>query len=124
MNTDDEKFALLAAAVAAGRSVKDASVELSILRTTSYRWSASPAFKTKVAEIRAECLSQAVGRISSAAVQAIEVLTELMIDGEQKAADRIAACKALLSSLTALSSLGELRSRLEVIERELSHVSE
>lgn len=121
MNTDDEKFGLLAAAVAGGRSIKDASTELSVPRSTSYRWSASPTFRTKVAELRAEMLSQAVGRISSAAVQAIEVLTELMNDREQKAGDRIAACKSLLSSLTSLSQVGELRERLEKIEREFSH---
>jgi transposase len=121
MDTEDEKFALLALRVATGCRVKDAATELAIPRTTSYRWSRSPSFRSKVGELRAELLGQAVGKISEAATKAVETLAELMQDREQKAADRIAAAKALLTSLQGLSQLGELRDRLTRIEGELGY---
>jgi hypothetical protein len=123
MDTEDEKFALLALRVATGCRVKEAATELAIPRTTSYRWSRSPSFRLKVGELRAELLGQAVGKISEAATKAVETLAELMQDREQKAADRIAAAKALLTSLQGLSQLGELRDRLTRIEEELGYGS-
>lgn len=121
MDTTNERFGALALRVALGHRVKDAAHELAIPKATSYNWSRSPSFRSKVGELRAELLSQAVGKASSAATQAIETLSELMQDKEQRAGDRIAAAKAVLTSLQGLSQLGELCDRLDRIERDMGH---
>lgn len=121
MSTHEEKFGALALRVALGHRVKDAATELAIPKATSYNWSRSPSFRVKVGELRSELLSQAVGKVSAAATQAVDTLATIMQDQDQKAADRIAAAKALLTSLQGLSQLGELRDRLDRIERDMGH---
>jgi transposase len=121
MSNTEEKFGALALRVALGHRVKDAAKELAIPKATSYNWSRSPNFRSKVGELRGELLSQAVGKVSAAATQAIETLAEVMQDQGQKAGDRIAAAKALLTSLQGLTQLGELRDRIERIERDMGH---
>jgi hypothetical protein len=113
--TSDNSRELLAVAVASGKAIKDAAVECGLSASRAYHVSSSDEFKGRVAEIRREILDAAVGRLNEAATRAVSALVSILDTGEDK--DRIVAAKAILSSLGPISELGELRSRLDRLER-------
>lgn len=115
MATESKYLDNLAAQVAAGVSVKAAASVVNCSVSHAYTLSGKPEFKAKVAELRSEITSQAVGKLSQAASQAVDVLVELMgPDNEPK--DRLAAAKAVLATLGPISELSELRERLDALE--------
>ena len=59
--------------------------------------------------------AQAVGKLSSAAVAAVATLVEILSSGEPR--DRLAASKAILGALAPMAEFGELRARLDRLEK-------
>ncbi len=115
MNTDSQYFEPLAVGIASGKTVKDAADGLSCSESHAYRLSRSPEFRYRVSELRSEVTSQAVGRLATAASLAVDALIKLLSSEDSR--DRLAAAKAILSSLGPLSELGELRARIDRLER-------
>lgn len=106
----------LATQVAAGVCVKAAASIVGCSESHAYTLAGCDEFKMRVSQLRSSITSQAVGKLSAAASQAVDVLVELMgPDNEPK--DRLAAAKAVLATLGPLSDHSELRSRLDEIER-------
>ena len=64
----------LAAAVAAGTSIKDAARAAGVSERTAYRRQHDPDFRRRVAEIRSRFLSDAVGRLAAASTEAVSTL--------------------------------------------------
>ena len=106
---------LLAVHVAAGFSIKDSAGAVGCSVTHAYHLSSDPSFHVRVAALRSECLSGAVGRLSSAASQAVDTLKELLSEHNQPAI-RLNAAKTLLANLGPLSELAELRARIDRLE--------
>ena len=106
---------LLAVHVAAGFSIKDSAGAVGCSATHAYHLSSDPSFHIRVAAIRSECVSGAVGRLSSAALQAVDSLIELLSQANEPSV-RLNAAKAILLQLGPLSELGELRARIDRIE--------
>ena len=115
MTTDSQYFEPLAVAIAAGKSVRLAVDGIGISESHAYRLSRSPEFRYRVSELRSEVTSQAVGRLAAAASQAVDALVELLSSEDSR--DRLAAAKAILAALGPMSELGELRSRIDALER-------
>lgn len=69
---------LLAAHLAAGATIKDAARELGIGEKTARRRWADPAFKARVAELRREMTTRAVGRLADRMAAAADVLGALL----------------------------------------------
>jgi len=113
--SSDNKFELLAVAVASGQSVKDAALAMGLSKPRAYHVSSSEAFRSRVAEIRQAALDQAVGRLNEAATKAVAALVAVLDTGAPR--DRIVAAKSILSLLPGLSELGEIRARLDRLER-------
>lgn len=113
--TSDNSKELLAVAVASGKAIKDAAVEIGLSASRAYHITASDEFKYRVADIRREILDAAVGRLNEAAIKAVSALVSILDTGEDK--DKIVAAKAILSSLGPISELAELRARLDRLER-------
>ncbi len=110
-------FELLAVAVASGSTVKAAAESCNCSERQGYRISAMPEFKSRVADIRSEMTSQAVGELSAAASEAVATIRELLASTNEPSV-RLNAAKAILNALGPLSELGELRERLSVLEAE------
>ena len=106
---------LLAVHVAAGFSIKDSAGAVGCSLTHAYHLSSDPSFHVRVAAIRSECVSGAVGRLSSAALQAVDTFIQLLGDDNEPSV-RLNAAKAILANLGPLSELGELRLRIDRIE--------
>jgi len=113
--TSDNSKELLAVAVASGKAIKDAAVEIGLSVSRAYHITASDEFRYRVADIRREILDAAVGRLNEAATKAVSALVSILDTGEDK--DKIVAAKAILSSLGPISELAELRARLDRLER-------
>lgn len=108
-------FDALTLAVAGGQTIKAAAGVAGCKITTAYAVSASPDFRQRVAELRSEITSQAVGRLSNAASQAVDTLVELL-DAANDPSIRLNASKAILAALPSMSDFAELRQRIDAIE--------
>ena len=104
---------LLAVQVACGKSIRDAAEEIGCSERQAYRLSSTPEFNRRVAEIRTAAIDAATGMISDATSKAVSKLVELLGDPHSA----LGAAKAILSNVTPLSELGELRQRLDKLER-------
>lgn len=112
----DSKFIeALAVAVACGQTIQAAADGSGCSVHHAYKLRASDTFKQRVAEIRTEATSQAVGRLSAAASKAIDVLERLMLESNPPAV-QLNAAKAILASLGPMAELGELRARIDALE--------
>ena len=109
-------FELLAAHVAAGSTVRAAAESCGCSERQGYRVSATPGFRSRVAEIRSEMTSAAVGQLSAAVSAAVTTIRKLLGEDYEPTV-RLNAAKAILNTLGPLSELGELRQRSDALER-------
>lgn len=105
----------LAVQVAAGYSIRAAAGVVRCSVQTAYNVSASPDFRQRVAELRSEITTQAVGKLADAASLAVATLRELL-DASNDPPVRLNAAKAILAALPTMTEFGELRARIDLIE--------
>lgn len=117
MSKPSKFFEPLSMAVASGNSIRAAATLCNCSEQTAYNLSATAEFKSRVSAIRSEIVSQAVGIITDAATQAAATLQELLGPANEPST-RLNASKAILNALQPLSELGELRARIDKIERQ------
>jgi hypothetical protein len=108
----------LLTALAAGYSIKDAARIARVGERTAHRRLDDPAFKERVAEMQAQFLSEAVGRLSNATTEAAKTLRNLL--DSQSDSVRLSAARAILEFATKLRESVELERRMAVLEAELS----
>ena len=116
MSSESKFSESLAVAVAAGATVADAAQQAGCSASHAYRLAQKPEFRDRVSALRLEATDRAVGALSDAAVEAVQVLRSAMHDGEAKPADRIAAARAVLSMITPITELADLRIRIAKLE--------
>jgi hypothetical protein len=110
------RFEAMAMLLATGSSVKAASQKIGVSCRQAYRISSSDRMKKRVAVLRSEITSEAIGQMTAAATQAAVTLKQLLAE-ENEPSIRMNAAKAILNVLGPLSELGELRARLDNLER-------
>jgi hypothetical protein len=115
--TESKFFELLAVEVACGASVAEAARRCECSDRQARRIVAEEAFKARVHELRAEIVRNTVGRLTAASERAAKRLDELLDSDRPVVA--IQAAKAIQSALKPTSELGELRERLDALERSL-----
>jgi hypothetical protein len=116
MSKNGKFFDLLAVRVAGGETIADAAKEIHCSRSHAYTLSGNPEFRQRVAEIRTAAVAAAVGRLSDAACQAVATLRELL-DAANEPSIRLNASKAILAALPTMTEFGELRKRIDDLER-------
>ena len=109
-------FERLAAHVAAGSTVRAAAEACGCSERQGYRVSATPEFRTRVSELRAEMTSRVVGALSAAAAEAVATI-RTMLGSEYDPSVRLNAAKSILNALGPMSELAELRQRIDALER-------
>ncbi len=89
-------------------------------RRTAYRWASEPKVRAEVERARRRALDRAVGRMSDRATWAAKNIVKL---GETAASEsvRLAALRAILSDMMAVSKFGTLEDRMTQIEEQLHH---
>jgi len=110
-------FDALAVQVAAGSTIKCAANVAKCSVQTAYNVTADHAFRQRVAALRSEATTAAVGKLSAAATQAVDTMRELL-DLTDEPSIRLGAAKAILAALGPMTEFGELRARVQKIESE------
>ncbi len=108
-------FETIAVLVAGGNSIKAASENVGCSLQTAYNLSATSEFRQRVSEIRTQLTTEAVGKLTSAATQAVDTLMELLTS-EHEPTVRLNASKAILTHLVPMAELHELKQRISDIE--------
>ena len=112
--TKSKYLQVLAASVASGQSVREASKTAGCTESTAYSLSCSNEFKGEVSRLKTEAVERAVARLTDSATKAADTLVRLLDSQDEKVA--LAASTKLLSMLHPLQELGELRARIDAIE--------
>jgi hypothetical protein len=106
---------VLAAALAAGQTLRDAAVTAGLSeRTANRRW-AEVDFRRRVAELRAAAAERAVGKMADSLSQAADVLRKLL--GAEHESIRLGAARSILEVGLKLRQAFELEERLVALEK-------
>src|SRR5205823_4390661 len=79
-----KKDVALALALAAGSGVGAAAEQAGLGRTTAWRRLADPAFRQLVAEMRADFITQAVGRLTHNMTRAADALVAMLDSADER----------------------------------------
>lgn len=115
-NLDDDKRAVLAAEIVAGRNFNDIAEDLGVHRSTVGRWRQDPAVIAAVSRARTEVLAGVVGALTTTALDSVRTLEEVRDDPEASNGDRIRAAVALLTEGRHALTLLDHDSRLADLE--------
>jgi hypothetical protein len=109
-NADDA----LAAAVAAGQTLRDAAAAAGVgERTATRRW-ADPTFRSRVARLRGDMVARSLGRLADSMAEAADVLRQLLAAKGESV--RLGAARSLLELGVKLRESVELEERLCALE--------
>jgi hypothetical protein len=109
--------AALLLALAAGRTVRDAALAAGVGERTATRRVADPAFRRRVAELRAEMVGRALGRMADGMTEAADTLRLLLAARGESV--RLGAARALLELGAKLRESVELEQRILALEDNL-----
>jgi hypothetical protein len=106
---------LLLSALAAGSSVEDAARTAGLSVRTAYRRLADPTFARRLAQVRDELISAALGELVDCASEAVATLRALLSASDERV--RLGAAKGTLEQLLRLRETLSLSQRLAALER-------
>jgi hypothetical protein len=109
--------ASLALALAGGDTVAEAASKAGVSERTAFRRLLDPAFRRRVAELRAAAMERASSKLADTMTQAAETLRALLrADSE---AVRLGACRSILELAGKLRENIELEERVTMLEKQL-----
>lgn len=111
----EEAKAVAAEVIAIGGTYRNAGDIVGRTKRTIVRWMADPVFARKVADLRAERLSEVTGRLAELAPRAVDVLADALED--EKAWVRLRGSTDVLSWLMRTRRASDLEIRLLEVER-------
>ena len=106
--------AVFVAALAGGRSVRDAARQADISERTAYRRLADPAFRRAVQDARSRIVAEATGRLAALSTAAAEALGRLLRAKSENV--RLSAARAVLELQGRLRETEELEQRIAELE--------
>jgi hypothetical protein len=105
--------------LAAGGSVGPAAAAAGVSERTAYRRLADPGFRQRLAALRDELISAALGELTNSASDAVATLRRLLQAGDERV--RLAAARAILEQTLRLREAVSVEQRLSALERRLIH---
>ncbi len=112
-NADDA----LLAALAGGATVQQAAGQAAVSERTAHRRLADPAFRRRVADLRGEMVTRAVGKMADGMSDAAAKLRELLTAESESV--RLGAARSLLELGVKMRESAELEQRLADLERRI-----
>ena len=106
----------LLVALAAGMTVRDAAVAAGIGERTATRRVTDPGFRRQVAQLRANMVQRALGRLADASVQAVDTLRALL--SAEADTVKLGAARAILELGNRLRETVELEERIAALEQQ------
>ena len=107
----------LVLALAQGQTIDAAAEKVGISKSTAHRRLRQPEFRCRIAEIRAEMLSQMVGNLSHIGTGAVIVLAQLTQAKSESV--RLSAARAILEFVFRGTELVGVQERLAALESQL-----
>ena len=102
------------------RTLKEVSEKTAIPERTLYSWlHEDETFKQAYKDLRQRQLQLISDTVSDIATEALEVLSEVMGDSEERGAARVNAARIVLDTYVKILSLTEIEERLSEIEEQL-----
>lgn len=109
--------AALLLALAAGQTVRDAAQLAGVSEKTAARRLADPAFRRRMAALRAEMVARALGRMAEGMADAADTLRRLLTADADTI--KLGAARSLLELGSKLRESVELEERLQTLEKRL-----
>ncbi len=106
---------LLAAQIAAGKTLRDAATTAGVSEKTAQRRATDPEFRGKVSQLRAGFIGNAAGILADGMTEAASTLRSLLTDADASIRHK-AAVKLIELGLRA-AELGDLEARVSELER-------
>lgn len=102
------------------RSLSEASQISGVPIRTLYSWlHEDTEFMNQYQQMKRESLQAVTDEISQKAVEAVQVLAEIMGDPEEKAGARVTSARTILDNYIKLTELTDIEQRLTAIEEKL-----
>jgi hypothetical protein len=114
----DARIDALALALASGKTITEAAAAAELSRRTATRRVAEPDFRRRVAEVRAEMVGRALGKMADSMTAAADTLRALL-DAEGESV-RLGAARSILELGNKLRESVELEQRLADLEQRLA----
>jgi hypothetical protein len=107
----DGRKAILAVALASGRTLKQAAAAAGVSERTASKWHTDPQFKGRVLALRGEVVSRALGRVTASLTAAANTLRKLLESGND--AIRLGAAKSIIDAALRLREANDLQQQLD-----------
>jgi hypothetical protein len=107
----------LARAVANGQSVAEWSRQSGVAERTAYRWAKEAKFKSAVNSHRRKAIDQSLGRLTDKLASATDAIVNLSQTAQSESV-RLAAIKAMVASVVAISNCTSLGDRITALEEQ------
>ncbi len=120
-NNENQK-AVLALAIAGGRTVAAWAEQNGVPERTARIWSRSPEVLAQVESIRREVFDRAIGRLSRNATDAADQIARLAAEAKSESV-RLQAARAVLGDLMNLTDYAALEGRVAALERKFQQPS-
>lgn len=103
------------------RSLNEASQIAGVPIRTLYSWLHEDTdFMNQYKQMKRESLRAVTDQISEKAVEAVQVLADIMGDPEEKAGARVTSARTILDNYIRLTELTDFEERLSAVEEKLS----
>ena len=106
--------------LAAGKSCRFAAREAGVSERWLYNWRKRPVMQREINRLQGEMLDDAGGANVSLQQIAISTLSEILVDPEARASDRIQAARTLMSGSDAFAERKLLERKLSDLEHQLT----
>ncbi len=99
-------------------SVAEAAAAIGTTPATVHRWIRDDEeFSGRYRTAKQQAMTQAIGRLQTAAGKAVDVLQAIMVDPEQSPTPRVTAARSILEMAFKATELYELEERINQLER-------
>src|SRR5437870_8305184 len=109
---------VLVVALACGSTLENAARKANVSARTAHRRLADPAFKKRLADVRADMVQRTSGMLTAASLEAVKTLVELQAS-LQAPAIRLGAARTILELGVRLRETIELSERLQALEEQV-----
>ena len=106
---------VLAAELAAGKTVREASAAAGVAERTAFRRLEDAVFKDRISELRSAMVTSAAGRLADGMTEAANVLRALLADADPHI--RYKSATKLIELTLKVKELAELETRMVELER-------
>lgn len=104
------------AALLTAPSIEAAAQTIGVANATLRRWLADPSFKAEYMAARRDAVSQAVGALQRACLEAVETLRDVMTDRDAPHHARVASARAVLEGALRGIETEDVMARLDALE--------